>query len=190
MPSLRAIKLVAPRCTLMNDAHYVGPPASGRDDSGAEDRAITVDKIIANFPAALRAIPQWVLWRFDSSAGKNQGKCRIPQLAATEHPRLILRRGDRLKKPRPRSSSPLASTESVSYFPKDDAYCGIDLDACRDPVSGTTQSWADEIILDLASYTEITPSGAGFHIIVEGSLPPGGRKKATSRCTTKVVSLR
>jgi hypothetical protein len=62
-------------------------------------------------------------------------------------------------------------------FTQDDPYTGIDLDHCVDPDTGMIAAWAQAYITALSSYTEITPSGTGVHILVEGSLPPRGRKK-------------
>ncbi len=49
--------------------------------------------------------------------------------------------------------------------------CGIDLDTCRDPVSGVITPWAVEIIQRFGSYTEVSPSGTGakifFHLTRE-----------------------
>ena len=61
-------------------------------------------------------------------------------------------------------------------FSTDDPYVGVDLDKCRTRETGETEAWATEIIDQLASYTEISPSGTGYHIIVRGSLPPGGNR--------------
>lgn len=61
-------------------------------------------------------------------------------------------------------------------FTKDDPFTGVDLDKCRDPETGEIEPWALEIVEQLSSYTEISPSGSGLHIIVFGVLPPGKRK--------------
>ena len=61
-------------------------------------------------------------------------------------------------------------------FTKDDPVTGVDLDKCRDPETGEIEPWALEIVEQLNSYTEISPSGKGLHIIVFGVLPPGKRK--------------
>lgn len=55
--------------------------------------------------------------------------------------------------------------------------CGVDLDKCRDPETGAVQAWAQRVIERLASYTEISPSGTGVHIIANATLPGPGRKK-------------
>ena len=38
---------------------------------------------------------------------------------------------------------------------------GIDLDSCRDPASGVLLAWAQKFVDQLASYTEVSPSGTG-----------------------------
>jgi len=47
---------------------------------------------------------------------------------------------------------------------------GVDLDDCRDPDTGQLEDWADDVVNTLDSYTEISPSGEGLHIYVEGTL--------------------
>lgn len=61
--------------------------------------------------------------------------------------------------------------------PSDTSYAGIDLDNCRDPETGYILPWAKEVIDEVNSYTEISPSGTGVHIIAVGALPGRGRKK-------------
>src|SRR5579884_2392517 len=51
-----------------------------------------------------------------------------------------------------------------------DPFCGIDLDNIRDPETGEIIPWAWDIIRALNSYTEISVSGTGVHIIIRGSL--------------------
>ncbi|MFC1715569.1 hypothetical protein ACFL6S_18000 [Candidatus Poribacteria bacterium] len=56
-------------------------------------------------------------------------------------------------------------------FTEDDPYCGIDLDGCRDPKTGHVEEWARHIIERLASYTEVSPSGTGLHVVVRARKP-------------------
>jgi hypothetical protein len=58
-------------------------------------------------------------------------------------------------------------------FTADDPFCGVDLDRCRDAVTGEVEEWAREIIRELDSYTEMSPSGTGVHILVRATLPEG-----------------
>ena len=62
-------------------------------------------------------------------------------------------------------------------FTEEDPYVGLDFDRCVDPVTGVIADWAQGHIDGLASYTEVTPSGTGLHTIVQGALPPKGRRK-------------
>ena len=51
-------------------------------------------------------------------------------------------------------------------------YFGVDLDHCLDNVD-----FCDEFVETLQSYTEISKSGKGIHIICKGKLPDGSRRK-------------
>ena len=64
-------------------------------------------------------------------------------------------------------------------FTDSDPYSGVDLDNCRNAETGEITEWAWEIIRALNSYTEVSPSGTGVHIIVRGSLPQGKGNQAT-----------
>lgn len=61
----------------------------------------------------------------------------------------------------------------------DDPFTGVDLDACRDPVTGELTPESTRIVTELDSYAEVSPSGTGVRIILAGSLPDGtsGRRK-------------
>jgi hypothetical protein len=59
----------------------------------------------------------------------------------------------------------------------DGPYTGIDLDSCRNPVTAEVETWAWQIVETLQTYTEVSPSGTGLHLIVRCKLPKGGRKK-------------
>lgn len=56
---------------------------------------------------------------------------------------------------------------------------GIDLDHCRDAGTGEIDAWAKTILDSVKSYSEISPSGEGVHIILKGQLPAGvdGKRK-------------
>ena len=51
-------------------------------------------------------------------------------------------------------------------------YFGVDLDHCMDELD-----FVDEFVETLQSYTEISKSGNGIHIICKGRLPEGSRRK-------------
>ncbi len=74
--------------------------------------------------------------------------------------------------------------EPVAYdglgfvFCSGDPFVGIDLDGCRDPETGEVAPWAQKIISSVEEgHVEISPSGTGIHIIVEGAVRGGGMRK-------------
>lgn len=66
-------------------------------------------------------------------------------------------------------------------FTDKDPFTGIDLDGCRNPKTGEIQEWAMEIVVQFESYTEVSPSGTGLHIICKG--------KAKKSLKTKHVEI-
>jgi putative DNA primase/helicase len=55
-------------------------------------------------------------------------------------------------------------------------FFGVDIDKCRNKDTGELSDIAKYIISELDSYTEISPSGTGIHIICKGKLPKGRRR--------------
>jgi primase-polymerase (primpol)-like protein len=122
-------------------------------------------------PAALVDREQWVCWRTQERDGNPTKVPIIPgttQFASTTDPETwrsfeTAREGV--------TTTPVDGLGFV--FSADDPLIGIDLDACRDPESGEPAAWAARIIAALDSYTEVSPSGTGYHILVTGALPDG-----------------
>ena len=59
-------------------------------------------------------------------------------------------------------------------------YCGIDIDHCIDKDSGEVKPKALEIVSLMDSYTELSPSGTGLHIIYKGSIHDDWKRKKAS----------
>ena len=62
-------------------------------------------------------------------------------------------------------------------FTDDDPIVGVDLDDCRDPETGDVDDAALDIIARLDSYTEVSPSGTGYHVLIRGELPEGRNRR-------------
>lgn len=126
-----------------------------------------------SIPALLIALAHWVDWRYEERDGK---RTKIPYCAAT---------GLRASTTDPSTWSVYESAAAAAprydgigfVFSKEDDLVGVDLDDCRDPETAEIAEWALAIVRSLNSYTEITPSGRGLHILCRGKLPPGGRRK-------------
>jgi putative DNA primase/helicase len=119
-----------------------------------------------SIPEELRVRPQWVVWK---AVGDKPEK--VPYSARTGR----------------RASSTdlltwatfqeaLEAYENSDYaglgfvFSSADPYTGIDLDDCVD-ADGEIAGWALEIVRYFDSYTELSASGTGLHIIVRGNVP-------------------
>ncbi|NTV12349.1 MAG: hypothetical protein HGA96_00200 [Desulfobulbaceae bacterium] len=129
----------------------------------------------SNIPIELSSTPQWVAWQKKPRAGGKVGKMPInphtgsaasvndPSTWGTIDQALTMLQ----------DGKDLAGIGFV--FTGKDQFTGIDLDDCLDP-DGIPIKWAEEIVDALDSYTEITPSGRGLHIITKGILPENRRR--------------
>ena len=127
--------------------------------------------------ALLRELCQWVVWRTEPRPGSSK-PTKVPyspisgRKADSTAPRTWAGYEEAVEARRKHGYDGIGFV-----FSKDDPYCGVDLDHCRNPETGEIESWAQEIISELDSYTEISPSGDGVHIILRGTLPPGRNRK-------------
>jgi len=71
-------------------------------------------------------------------------------------------------------------------FTKESGIYGVDIDGCFS--NGVMSPEAQEIINQMQSYTEWSPSKNGVHILAKGILPPGGRRKGSFEITIQVDS--
>jgi hypothetical protein len=57
------------------------------------------------------------------------------------------------------------------FIDKSEGFIYIDLDHARNPETGDIEPWAVELIQGFDTYTEISASGKGFHLVLRGTLP-------------------
>lgn len=117
-------------------------------------------------PAELKTGPQWVCWRIEKGK-KIPINPRTGQPASVNDPSTWGTYLDAMRRDADRRGF---------MFTAEDLYVGIDLDHCRDTKTGEIEPSAMEIIRALNSYTEVSPSGTGLHILAKAKLPPEGRK--------------
>jgi putative DNA primase/helicase len=123
--------------------------------------------------AELRNHPHWVVWREERRDGK---PTKVPYQAVDVRVRA------RSTDPETWSAYGYAANAvergqaaGVGYvFSADDDYAGVDLDKCV--VDGKVDPHAMDIVRRLDSYTELSPSGTGLHVIVRGRII-GDRKR-------------
>ena len=122
-------------------------------------------------PDALVDRDQWVCWRTHDRDGKPTKVPLIPgttQFASTTDPTTWT---SFLQARQAAANTPVEGLGFV--FTADDPLVGIDLDDCRDPDAETPTAWAAEVLDTLDSYSEVSPSGTGYHVIVRGERPEG-----------------
>lgn len=137
-----------------------------------------------NIPEELRQLRQWVVWRLEKREGKkptkvpyspwpNGGKASVVNWGswgtfdqAVAAPLNCVEPCD--------SSLPIEQTgfSGIGFvFTANDPYCGIDLDDTH----GDQEAYQRQlrVFTEFNSYAELSPSGAGMHIIIKGSVPMG-----------------
>lgn len=132
-------------------------------------------------PAELKALRCWICWKGipDDESGKLR---KIPVNALD---------GTAAKSNDPSTWTDFDTAVEASrdfsgigfVFDGRSGYFGVDLDGIGDSLeqfrNGITENIAGEFIHTLQSYTEVSQSGHGIHIICRGSLPSGGRRKGS-----------
>jgi len=123
----------------------------------------------------IRDLRQWLCWRTEERDGK---LTKVPYSPLT---------GEKASSTDPQTwakySEAVTAHKEHAYhgigfvFTPEDDLCGVDLDRCLDPETGEIEGWANEIIEELDSYTEISPSGTGVHVLVQAELPEGRNRK-------------
>jgi len=135
-------------------------------------------KIIMNkMLKELKSINQWVGWIEKKDGGGKISKIPINPNKKATTPASVSdpETGSSYKKAI--EACQRLGLDGVGFvFKENDSFAGIDLDKCRDPKTGKIDEWAKNIIQNMDSYTEVSPSGTGLHIIVQAKLPAGGRK--------------
>ena len=118
---------------------------------------------LQNIPAELKKYPNWVVWRYEMKKGR---KTKVPYNAITG------------RYAKPNDSRTWNTFQQVENLPKwadgigfmfsETPFVGIDIDHCLD--GGKKQEFADSIADSLTTYTEVSPSGEGLHLIGKGYL--------------------
>ena len=128
---------------------------------------------LEGIPAELRALNRWVMWQ------------------------LVQRKGRWTKMPKTIDGAAASSTDSSTWSTFDDV-CdallmgdgfdgiglvlgadlqGIDLDDCRDPVTGDLTDLANEVLGNVQGYAEVSPSGTGIKLFAKTNLDGSRTKK-------------
>jgi primase-polymerase (primpol)-like protein len=135
----------------------------------------TIKRLEVNVPAQLRELPNWVLWKYEGQPGEKPKK---PPFSTD---------GKRASVSNPQSWTNF--TEALRTYTQWGGYEGlglmltqgltvIDLDNCLD-TEKTPNQQAQQIIRATNSYTEVSPSGKGLHILLFGDIPGTARRRGS-----------
>src|SRR5215217_254487 len=117
-----------------------------------------------NIPDELKVRPQWVVWKtvWRAESDRKASSTDLLTWSTFENACEALEAGE---------------YSGLGFvFSSGDPYTGIDLDNCVEQETGQIKQWALEIIQYFDSYTELSATGGGVHIIVKGEVP--NRRKA------------
>jgi hypothetical protein len=136
---------------------------------------------IDHIPPQLRALKQWVCWRYEYQPQRSAEKpwTKVPinpysgKHASSTNPMTWGTFDDALTCFR----RPHQNLDGIGFVViAKNGLVGIDLDHCRDPDAGDIIPWARAIVDRLQTYTEVSPSGTGLRLWLRATLPLKGRK--------------
>jgi len=128
-------------------------------------------------PETLRERDQWVCWREEERGGK---PTKIPVTPGAGGFASSTESETWASFEAALEYTETAHADGVGFvFTDDDPIVGIDLDDCRDPETGDVDDAALDIIERLDSYTEVSPSGTGYHVLIRGELPDGRNRRGS-----------
>lgn len=167
--------------------HEQKTPTIGQDSRGSEIGSLcsaepqeklsdkgNLDKVLNAFqglPEELRALPHWVLWRWETAKAKKDGTpgklTKVPFQSNG-------------KKAKPNDPSTWVDYDTALHAFRTGDFDGVgfclmgaelaafDIDDCRNPETGQIHPWALEKVRAAGSYAEVTVSGTGLRIIGMG----------------------
>lgn len=126
-----------------------------------------------NIPDAMKQLPHWLVWRLEDRGGKKPtktpysvkggyAKVNDPATWATFDEALGALQGGQFN--------------GIGFVFTQTPFVGVDIDGCIDQATGEVAPEALDALQALDSYTELSQSGKGFHIVLEGRLPEGRRR--------------
>ena len=140
------------------------------------------DSTYAAAPDELKALKQWVLWRYETRGGK---QTKVPYnagnlaRASSTNPDTWASFEDARRAQRRRNLTTPHNLFGLGFvFSPDDLYCGIDIDRCVDDDLNLNELACE--ILNLLTrdganiYAELSPSRTGVHIICRARWPGAG----------------
>lgn len=146
-----------------------------------------IEDPLDNIPEELRRRRQWIMWKLEERNGK---ETKVPYIAGG-----VGKASTTNSETWRTFEEAIAALRTGRYsgigfvFSSGDSYAGVDLDECRDPETGELEEWAKNIVRDLDSYAEASPSGTGVHIIVRGKAPNKKRGRVEAYSSERYFTM-
>lgn len=157
--------------------------SSNSDDSGQQPAASTTNTVMIrprNLPADLKALPHWLVWRYERNDRKPDGKpLKVPYW--TNGRKRFGKLGSAA------DVAKLDDFDSALAYAREHGYNGVglailaeqditvlDVDDCISP-EGEYSEFAQQV-LSSGSYVERSPSGRGLRAVYRGALVPGEKR--------------
>ncbi|WP_317952378.1 MULTISPECIES: phage/plasmid primase, P4 family [unclassified Staphylococcus] len=130
---------------------------------------------LSNIPDELKQLNNWCVWKFEKRNGK---RTKIPFNAETGE---FAKSNDKSTWSSYETAVNAEGVDGIGFF-FEPPYLGIDIDDIDDDLHRFKQGdKLDNIVSEFneafKSYTEVSPSGNGLHIIVKGKIPGTRRRK-------------
>lgn len=130
---------------------------------------------LSNIPDELKQLNNWCVWKFEKRNGK---RTKIPFNAETGE---FAKSNDKSTWSSYETAVNAEGVDGIGFF-FEPPYLGIDIDDIDDDLHRFKQGdKLDNIVSEFneafKSYTEVSPSGNGLHIIVKGKIPGSRRRK-------------
>lgn len=121
-----------------------------------------------NIPESLKRLNRWVVWGYQQPKAKNKKWRKVPMSfnggvgrvndpsTWTTFEKVI-------------SVYEKGTADGIGFVLGNDIH-GIDLDNCRDPVTGELDQLANEVLSRIQGYAEVSPSGTGIKLIATTNL--------------------
>jgi putative DNA primase/helicase len=145
------------------------------DRVSAMNRRAELVRQLQAMPAAMRERQQWLLWRFEKDPRKDK-PLKVPYYASgrkrfgvqgSEQDRAALASFDTVLDRLQRGTM----WEGVGFaFLPGDGFIGVDVDGAIDPETGEMSELCRTVVEGNHSYTELSPSGKGVHVILQGKV--------------------
>lgn len=150
-------------------------------------RPQAIHPAIANIPDEMQECPQWVLWRYVWKQDRSQNKgewAKIPMQVTGEPARSNdLSTWSNFKNALSAWESAQSSFDGLGFmFTPESGYVGVDVDNCVEKCADgelTIRKIGARVIELLDSYTELSPSETGIHVIVKAKLAQGLKDNKT-----------